>query len=298
MKRSIISLTLLASCFSEDDSIGFGLSSSSSSSESSSSTGIVTTIATTIATTDSPDAGTDEVSSSSESTGVSGSGTDEGSSSSESTGEPVTDWAIYFDGTNSATSTTELDLTLGNEFTVEGWVRFDSADARGTIASFLGVGTSGWSLGLDEASNLSFALYDNNGALHEVVGENASELSPGWTHVAAIKSGSSLYLYVAGDLDQTSPSAVTSSSPTVALALGVGSIHGEGQYFVLDDLRISSGRRYQVNFDPEHDLSVDVDARLRAPFDEADGTVATCDGSLGATFALVEPVWIEGDTPE
>lgn len=292
MKRSIVALALLASCFSEEDTIGSESSSSSGSPVSNSSTES-TTIATTIGTTNSADTSSDEGSSSSDSTGAADTST---SSTSESTGDPITDWALYFDGTNPATSTSDLDLALGNEFTVEAWVRVDSADALGTIASFLGVGTSGWSFGFNFESNLDFGFYDNNGAWNAVAGTNASSLSPGWTHVAAIKSGTSIYLYVDGVLVQTAPSSLGTSSPTVPLVLGDG-LHGMGQYFALDDLRISTGRRYQVNFEPEHDLAVDADARMRALLDEGEGTVATCDGSLGATIDLVDPMWVEGDTP-
>lgn len=290
MKRALVSLIVLTSCFSESNTLGAESSSGSGSSSSSSST-TTTSLTTELADT-TTDVSTDE---SGTATSVANTGSESGSSS-ESTGDPVTDWAIYFDGTNAATSTTDLDLDLGDEFTIEAWVRVDSSDATGTIVSFLGVGTSGWSLGFNVDSDLDFGFYDNNGAWNAVAGVNASALSPGWTHVAAIKSGSSIYLYAAGDLVQTTPSSMGTSSPTVPLVLGNG-LHGAAHYFALDDLRVSTGRRYEANFEPSYEIDADADAKIRALFDEGMGTVATSDGAVAATFDLVDPSWIEGSTP-
>jgi hypothetical protein len=282
----LISTLAISACFSEDP-VAPGTDASSSS-------GSTTSSASTSTTTSSVD------SSESTTTGdyddTSSSTTEVADESSSSTGEPVTDWALYFGGRSSATSTEDLDLALGNEFTVEAWVRVDSSDALGTIVSFLGVGTSGWSFGFNFESDLDFGFYDNNGAWNAVAGTNASSLSPGWTHVAAIKSGTSIYLYVDGVLVQTAPSSFGTSSPTVPLVLGNG-LHGAGQYFAIDDLRISTGRRYQVNFEPSYEIEADADAVVRALFDEGMGTVATSDGAVAATFDLGEPSWIEGSMP-
>lgn len=291
MKKATVSLIVMTSCFSEPDTVD---DESSSSSSGSSSGGSSISTSTTEPADTTTEASTEE---SSTSTGSADTSSDEGSStSSENTGDLITDWAIYFDGTNPATSTTDLDLGLGNEFTIEAWVRVDSSDATGTIASFLGVGTSGWSFGFNVDSDLDFGFFDNNGAWNAVAGVNASELSPGWTHVAAIKSGASIYLYAGGDLVQTAPSSMGTSSPTVPLVLGNG-LHGAAHYFAIDDLRVSTGRRYAANFEPSYEIEADADAVVRLLFDEGMGTVATSDGSVAATLDLGVPSWIEGSTP-
>mgnify|MGYP001611454638 CR=1 FL=1 len=190
-------------------------------------------------------------------------------------------------------STEALDLDLGDDFTVEAWLRIDSADAHGIIVAYRGVGTSGWSLSLDMQSRFVFGFFDNNGEWHEVTGADAGDLDPGWHHVAGTKNGSSLYLHADG-VAATAPCAMAASAPTVPLVIG-GSADDELVFVAVDDLRLSNVARYQAAFDPQAEIAADPSTAVLVVFDEGDGTT-TFDTTGQITFDLQGGTWTPGNT--
>lgn len=192
-------------------------------------------------------------------------------------------------------STEAIDLMLSDDFTVEAWVRIDSTDAHGTIAQHRGVGTTGWSLSIESMqSTFVFGFYDNNGQWHEVVGEDLSDLEPGWHHIAGTKNGTSLFFHVDGDVSATSACEQNNSAPVVPLQIGT-SDDDPLIYIAVDDVRISSVARYQSPFDPPTEIVADPSTRVLVLSDEGEGS-ATFDLTSSITFDLQGITWTPGNT--
>jgi concanavalin A-like lectin/glucanase superfamily protein len=288
-------LLLLTACFSEEDntdSVG-----SSSSSSSSTTTSVSTTLSNTTT-------GADTTSSDTSSTESSSEGSDAADATStgdeSSTGpEPVLDWALDFPFDSEAvlSSDVDVDLQLDQDFTVELWVRVDSMDAHGTIVAHRGAGTTGWRMWISSGpSSLFFGFYDNNGEWFEVEGGELSEFGNGWHHVAGVKSGTMLALYVDGDLAASVTCSLGLSAPTVPLLLGSDGYTDSLSTLVLDDLRISSVVRYGSSFDPPAVLDIDFDVRVLLLLDEGAGDVCTDDGPMSLSFSNTGAEWVPGNT--
>lgn len=285
MKRSIVCFLWLSGCFEEQPDVGSTTTGEATESSTTSSTETTASDTTSSSTTSDPDTSSS-----------SGEATTSESESSSTGPDPITDWALYFDGTAWAQSTSVVELDLGADFTVEAWIRTDSADATGVIASYRGVGTTGWSLEIDDTSHLLFGFFDNNGAWNEALGNDVADLGPGWHHVAGTKRGTSIYLHVDGQVAATGPCSEANSAPTVAIVLGTET---DGEPLVgiaIDDLRISNVARYQEAFEPEAELAADPSTLVLLALDEADGTACFDTGARGLTFDLQAPTWTQGNT--
>jgi len=181
-------LTLLCACRMVTEGTGEGGSSSESSSEDSSGDD-------SIATSDTADAeSTSGGGSTSESSG--GEESEGSSSGDESTGEPITDFALHFDGSSFARKIDDgNDYTWqSSDFTVETWAEITSLDARGVIfdttdANF----SSGWVFYIhNEFNALVFSVFDDAHMNHVVLGPSIDEIGMGWHHLAATKSGNTV----------------------------------------------------------------------------------------------------------
>lgn len=288
MRRATIAVLCLAACFQENDLPSDDATSSSTTTTTSSSTSTTVDLETSTDVGSSTGVDPDASSSSSDPT------IDPDTSSSTTT-EPVTDWALYFDGEATMQSTEDIDLMLGDDFTVETWIRIDSTDAQGPLVQHRGVGTTGWSLTIESLqSRILFGFYDNNGAWHEVIGDDLADLAPGWHHVAGTKHGESLYLHVDGDVSATGSCAQANSAPVVQLELG-SSPDDALIYIAIDDVRISSIARYQSAFVPSEDLEADPSTSVLVVSDEGEGS-ATFDASSQITFDLQGVTWTPGNT--
>lgn len=287
MNRStLLSLVLLVACFNEDAP----MLPSGTSGESSTSSSTTTTSSSSTTT------GTDTSSSTSQSEPSSSSSEASDPDTSSSSGSsPISDWALYFDGEAAAASSDAVDLDLGPDFTVEAWIRVDSADATGPIIVFRGVGTTGWSLEIEAIqSRLVFGFFDNNGAWNEVVGTDLAALDPGWHHVAGTKQAASLYLHVDGSVASTQACAEGVSAPIVPLTIGT-SADASLVYLGIDDVRVSSIARYDGSFTPEAELVADPSTRVLLQIDEGQGS-AIFDDVASIPFELQGMTWIPGNT--
>lgn len=299
MKRSLL-LLAICSCFSEAETpsgtSGTGTSTLATDATEDGSTGIGAT-----ETSGSP---ADSSSSTDPSTGSVGTSGDLGSSeaeSSSSTGAPISDWALEFDGDSSVVSDMALDLALGQDFTVEAWIRLDSTDAGGLLARHRGVGTSGWEWWLSTGpSSFMFGFYDQNGAWYEITGSELSEIGNGWHHVAAVKDGSYLRLFVDGSIDASMVATPGTSAPVVELVIGgaPGEPRGRLSASILDDLRISASARYTTSFEVSPELTSDATTRILLTLDEGSGSICTDDSDAHEGLTASTPIWIAGNTED
>lgn len=133
--------------------------------------------------------------------------------------------------------------------TYTGWYYVDGTANKGTLIGNNAAtsATNYWSFGLNSTGKLWFAYFtgtNQGGGSTDTVALNT------WTHVAMVKNGTNITLYVNGN--GTSLGAVVGtpqSSTTVSLLIGVGNNAYINGY--VDGLRITQGiARYTANFTP------------------------------------------------
>lgn len=141
----------------------------------------------------------------------------------------------------------------GGDFTVEAWIRPASVSGyKSIVYNYESCsGTRGWGLGL----NGSKIVYNQPSTTGDKVTSFASTISANvWTHVALVKTGTSVKLYVNGVQDAT-VGTYTSYTATISAStnLRIGNAHTTDLPFVglLDDIRIiKGGAAYGSNFTP------------------------------------------------
>ncbi len=145
--------------------------------------------------------------------------------------------AIELDGTTQYVSSERSLLSNLTQFTLAGWVRLDSLTNN---RSFFGQNDV-VEFGLNQTSN-RIHFWTSNGGFVNVDGE----LNTGrWTHIAAVGDGTSLYVYVNGELvgvGGTSIGGGTYGSSGYAFKIGEGIYNSSGDYLDgrVDDVRIFS----------------------------------------------------------
>jgi hypothetical protein len=138
--------------------------------------------------------------------------------------------------------TVDLDFNAG-DFTIELWVNPSST----SVSSFVtqsSVNSNGWALGFSSVTAGRVWWYSNSTA----VLTSSSSLSTGvWTHVAIVRSGSTLTMYFNG----TSVGSTTNTTSYVGSSIIYVGSDQFSQHFngYIDDLRITKGvARYTSNF--------------------------------------------------
>lgn len=169
--------------------------------------------------------------------------------------------SMYFDGTGDYLtvpySTTAFDWWTSN-YTIEAWVYptsftgwsySDGANIKPTLIGNKAVSTTEhyWGFGLNTSGNVYFAYY--NGASQGAGTSSAATLNA-WNHIAFVKSGTSLVLYLNGVGTSIGSFSGNSTSGTgQPLTIGVGNSAYINGY--VSNLRIVKGTAvYTSNFTP------------------------------------------------
>jgi hypothetical protein len=160
--------------------------------------------------------------------------------------------SMYFDGSGdylTVPSTPNLGFGSG-DFTVEGWVYLtvDIANASGGyLTDFRGGSTSNFALGFIGSGGVT-KMYAYIGATGADTTGSATVTLNTWNHVAFVRSGSTVTLYLNG----TSNGTLSASYSQGATNVTIGSRYtGATEYITgyIDDLRITKGvARYTSNF--------------------------------------------------
>lgn len=151
-----------------------------------------------------------------------------------------------FDGSGDYLSlTSHADFNFGTaDFTIEGWVRFNSLTGAQSLISNYQNTSNGFSLEMS-ASKLQF-----NATGDGVDSQGVTTLSTGQLyHWAVAREGTNLRLFLDGQVEDTDTNSANITS-TAILALGrLGSINADYLNGWLDDVRITKGvARYTANF--------------------------------------------------
>jgi len=164
-----------------------------------------------------------------------------------------TGWSNNFNGANnlSVAQTTALDLGSGN-FTVEAWIYpLNYSGNQRIIAKQRSSDGYGWIFRINSSNGYLFLEVDTGGV---VTSSSAPSLNT-WSHVAAVRSGNSVSLYLNGNLVGSNSS--YSGSPTsVSASAYVGSSAG-GEYFsgLISNIRFTKGQAFATGaFTPPTEL--------------------------------------------
>ena len=159
--------------------------------------------------------------------------------------------SMYFSGSGNyltIPSDTSFDFGTG-DFTIEFWMNPDYPNSSWqAIISRNYSSTNGWRLYKIASSN-NFAFYQSGGS--HINTTNVTLTAGTWYHIAVVRSGTTITIYVDG-VAKGSGASTTNLSPTAALEIGQGVVTSAYPYWgYLDDLRITKGvARYTSNFTP------------------------------------------------
>ena len=170
--------------------------------------------------------------------------------------------AAYFDGTGDYLSTPDsTDFALGSDnFTIEVYAYLSSLPSSGQrtiIAQDDIMTTRGWLLICDKDTSNKILLAVRSGGTAYTIKSISAASTGVWQHVAVVRNGTSLALYIDGAL-QESTNVSTAAFNDVAYNLTIGAYLASGSpgassywHGYVDDLRITKGvARYTADFTP------------------------------------------------
>ena len=155
---------------------------------------------------------------------------------------------------NSITTPDSADWNFGSgDFTIDLWVMFSSASGNQCLIAQAGSSNAAWQLALLGGSNKLEFLYYTSGGSHSCTVNWSPSLNT-WYHVAVVRSGTSLKLYInganvsSGGFDMTG---VTIRDSPNALLIGETNANSMPLDGWQDEIRISKGvARWTADFTP------------------------------------------------
>ena len=145
-------------------------------------------------------------------------------------------YAINFDGSDNLSLSSTADLNPENGvFTLEFWLKPATWNDNSFNTVWHNYAVNGLYLGKDNSENFVVRSSNNTSYI------NATELPPigKWTHVAAVRDGSTLYLFYNGALQES----VSNSFNFATAATFISSTGGPGEYYTgrISNLRFVKG---------------------------------------------------------
>ncbi len=163
--------------------------------------------------------------------------------------------SAHFDGTGDYLSTGDsTDWTLGSgDFTIDMWIYPTAGTPTGELLSQRAAATVEW-LSINIQSGTAYFYADSGAASWDIAIAKAfgAITANTWTHLAAVRSGSTWYLFKNGILSTTFTSSATLDDSAVNLEIGNDDTGFGGFYQgYIDDLRIVKGTAlWTTNFNP------------------------------------------------
>ena len=135
------------------------------------------------------------------------------------------------------------EQTISGDFTIEGWFWFNETTARRTLFSIGTLSPDGGYAKISlNADNIEYQKYGSDPAVLTATVINNQE----WVHLAVVRSGSTVRMYVNG---------VAANSTSHSGTVGDSLLSGNMQLFCqqndyIDEFRITKSARYSANFTP------------------------------------------------
>ena len=148
---------------------------------------------------------------------------------------------LTFDGTNQHLSTATLVSNVTDDFTIEGWVRWDGGGPTADKVFFYNgqsesANTTGYGVGLNESNNVTAFIGNNTATLTEL--SSSQSLTVGeWVHIALVRRANSWFIYIDG-VEQDLSNTTTPEVPTMATYLGSATGGARGFNGRLDEWRM------------------------------------------------------------
>ena len=182
----------------------------------------------------------------------------------------------------------------GTDWTYEARIRLDAAMLENGVLGHI------ISEQRDSSESKSFWIADSNLRKDTIRGFNCGDvvsrpidasLAAAWSHLAWVRSGAVLSLYVDGTLVQSWANRPSCSTDRADSWMSIGMFRNGAGYFPgpvlpsflgdLDWIHISAGARYTANFTPPYECEVNADAntQLLLKFNEPAGTTTLIDES-------------------
>jgi len=200
--------------------------------------------------------------------------------------------STYFDGSGDYLSIPDSDdWDFNADFTIDTWINFNalpttnakiagnSNDAANPVGWYLikNAGNTGWQF--DVATSPGFWAF-------QVTGSSAAISTGSWYHLAIVRSGTSVKMY----LDGTEIGSSTSNFSVISsAALTIGGEPDYGKYVnaYLDEFRVSKGvARWTSNFTPPtSEYSTDSYTKLLIHANGANASTAFSDASVACKFS-------------
>jgi len=220
-------------------------------------------------------------------------------------------YCLDFDGNNDFVSMSDVNDLGTNDFTLEAWVNIEVMDPGGSKIISKGlttVGTpsnAGYGLRVNKVDigDVEFHMGNSDGSHIQVV---YNGITPnGWNHVAGVREGKKLYLYLNGELVQEdSTQTVYNVNTNIPLAVGAhyrGVFGNIGEYFngKIDEVRIWSIKRTQAEIQENMNCAFTMPyPGLQAVYNLNDsmGTETTDSSGFGNNGNFFgAPQWVESD---
>jgi RHS repeat-associated protein len=177
-------------------------------------------------------------------------------------------------------------INITGVVTVEAWVKPSSVSGYQSVIARVGSATTG-----DDGG---YAMYLNYGTPTFYTFKNANQydyissnrtLSTGqWYHIAGVYDGSTMKVYVDGELQGSKTPTITPTTGTGKLMIGAVPSGSGGTYFyngLVDEARVSAAAVYTANFAPPARLDALVSTRGLWKFDLDTAADSTSNGNTG-----------------
>jgi hypothetical protein len=184
----------------------------------------------------------------------------------------------YFDGTGDyLTAPDSADFALGSgDFTIECWFKLGSTGTTKAFVSHRDSSTSNfaWLFYTSSSNAVGLSISTSGTSQAAIAYKSYTQETTEWHHVAAVRSGNTLRIYLDGvaggtDADVTGMSIYDS---TTVIRVGTdwnGSTSGNAMNGYLDDIRITKGvARYTADFTPPSAAFGDYDRYLAGTITE------------------------------
>ena len=233
-----------------------------------------------------------------------------GKSATNATSQVSGELALEFDGIDDYVNVPIGTAKLGDKCTLEAWVELGDRTDKDGITTIVA-----WSGDVDVETHIE--QRDRADAYHEVGGSfqdhggyshARTDRFTGRKHVAVVRHGGKLLLYVDGSLAAKGNNTAGEPKPTVKsgrLTIGVRYAFASEhflEYFTgrIDEVRISRVARYTQNFVPEQRFAPDADTLALYHFDEGQGDVLEDSSGNGYHGKITGAKWVrleDGGTP-